>query len=309
MDQKKIGKYIAEKIKSLELTQAALAEKLGVSDKSVSKWERGVCLPDVSKYQELCDLLGISLNELFAGEDLEEANIVTQSERNILWISRLGKIQNKRLFRIIITLAVCVVVLAAGFIWNMNQDKTLRGNYITAFSVDNQDEARIAYTFGNAFIFNYSLDESYKKVTYEIVKYNDGEITDTVIRTLSLPNGRRQEDMIGIQDNLQNNEYALIMTDDCGSIGKDLPINITEEEKQLGWTFSEMEGPVKAEKGKKVLIYARLAGDVVAQYYDYSKVIKWKRVAGVVCACIIVGGIIVTVPCTGGASVGSLVLV
>lgn len=266
MDQKKIGQYIADKRKSLGMTQVALAENLGVSDKSVSKWERGVCLPDVSKYQELCDVLGISLNELFAGEDLEASNIVKQSERNIIGISRLGKIQNKRLFKIIIALSVCIIVLAAGFIWNIHQDETLRGNYITAFSIENPDEAGLAFTFGNASIFNYSLDKSFKNVTFEIVKYNNGEITDTVIKQLSLPSGRRQKDMIGIQDNLQDNKYQFIMTDDCGSIGKTLPVNITDEEKQLGYTFSELETPVKVEKGKKILIYARLAGDVVSQW-------------------------------------------
>ena len=63
MDQVKIGRYISEKRKTLGLTQAELAEKLGMSNKSVSKWERGVCLPDVSVYMELCGILGISLNE------------------------------------------------------------------------------------------------------------------------------------------------------------------------------------------------------------------------------------------------------
>ena len=169
MDQKKIGKYIADKRKELGMTQVSLADKLDVSDKSVSKWERGVCLPDVSKYQELCDTLGISLNELFAGEDLPVENVIKQSERNLIWISRLGEVKNKRLFRIIIALIMCVIVLTAGFIWNMNQDKTLRGNYITAFSIENPDEAGLVFTFGDAAIFNYSLDESFKNVTYEIV--------------------------------------------------------------------------------------------------------------------------------------------
>ena len=57
MDLIKIGKYIAEKRKALGLTQKQLAEQLGMSDKSVSKWERGICLPDVSVYMELCGIL------------------------------------------------------------------------------------------------------------------------------------------------------------------------------------------------------------------------------------------------------------
>ena len=63
MDLIKIGKYIAGKRKELGLTQRQLADKLGMSDKSVSKWERGICLPDVSVYLDLCQILGISINE------------------------------------------------------------------------------------------------------------------------------------------------------------------------------------------------------------------------------------------------------
>ena len=64
MDQVKIGKYIAAKRKALGMTQVQLADQLGMSNKSVSKWERGVCLPDVSVYTDLCATLGISLNEV-----------------------------------------------------------------------------------------------------------------------------------------------------------------------------------------------------------------------------------------------------
>ena len=63
------------KEKDLGMTQKQLAEKLGMSDKSVSKWERGVCLPDVSVYSELCQILGISINEFLAGEDIVRENI------------------------------------------------------------------------------------------------------------------------------------------------------------------------------------------------------------------------------------------
>ena len=57
MDLIKIGKYIAGKRKSLGMTQKQLAEKIGMSDKSVSKWERGICLPNVSVYLKLCEIL------------------------------------------------------------------------------------------------------------------------------------------------------------------------------------------------------------------------------------------------------------
>lgn len=72
MDQKKIGKYISEKRKALGLTQVQVAQALSMSDKSVSKWERGICLPDASKYKPLCEVLNITVDELFSGETLNE---------------------------------------------------------------------------------------------------------------------------------------------------------------------------------------------------------------------------------------------
>ena len=96
MDQKKIGKYIAEKRKQNNFTQSQLAELMGVGDKAVSKWERGISLPDVSKYQELCNILDISLNEFFAGEDLNADEIAAQSEQTIIEIANDIDKQRKR---------------------------------------------------------------------------------------------------------------------------------------------------------------------------------------------------------------------
>ena len=97
MDLVKIGKYIAGKRKDLGMTQKQLAEKLGMSDKSVSKWERGVCLPDVSVYSELCQILGISINEFLAGEDIVRENIAKKSEENIIGLATDSKQKQKRL--------------------------------------------------------------------------------------------------------------------------------------------------------------------------------------------------------------------
>ena len=88
MDLIKIGKYIAEKRKALGLTQKQLAEKLNMSDKSVSKWERGICLPDVSIYMELCSILRISINEFLAGEDIDAENVIEKSDSNLIQITK-----------------------------------------------------------------------------------------------------------------------------------------------------------------------------------------------------------------------------
>lgn len=83
MDQEKIGKLIAECRKNKKLTQAELGEKLGVTDKSVSKWENGKGLPDVSLYRELCNILGITLNEFFLGEKIAPENYKKQADDNL----------------------------------------------------------------------------------------------------------------------------------------------------------------------------------------------------------------------------------
>lgn len=61
-----------------------------MSNKSASKWERGVCLPDVSVYMKLCDILGITLNEFLAGEDLSTVAIIPRSEEKIIGIAKDG---------------------------------------------------------------------------------------------------------------------------------------------------------------------------------------------------------------------------
>lgn len=68
MNQIKIGKFIQERRKQQGLTQSTLADKLGITDRAVSKWETGKSLPDVTIMIELCDILEISINDLLSGE-------------------------------------------------------------------------------------------------------------------------------------------------------------------------------------------------------------------------------------------------
>ena len=133
MDTVKIGKYIAQKRKNLGLTQREIAEQLGMSDKSVSKWERGVCLPDVSVYMELCRIIGISLNEFIAGEDIEQVELQEKSEQNILDVTKDGNYKKRRLKAIIAVLVcICVAVtsLSGYLLWKRFHVET---NYIEPF--------------------------------------------------------------------------------------------------------------------------------------------------------------------------------
>jgi len=84
MDQIKIGKFIASCRKEQGMTQAALAEKLGISDQVVSKWESGKSMPDLDKISELCGYLGIDVNELLSGEKLTMEQYKEHAERNLI---------------------------------------------------------------------------------------------------------------------------------------------------------------------------------------------------------------------------------
>lgn len=84
MNQEKIGKFIAECRRDKNITQALLGEKLGVTEKSISNWENGRNMPDLSLFKPLCDILDISINELLSGERLEIEVYQDRLEENIL---------------------------------------------------------------------------------------------------------------------------------------------------------------------------------------------------------------------------------
>lgn len=110
MDQIKIGKFISDTRKSKKITQEELAEKLNISKNAVSKWERGINLPDVSLMQPICEILDISLNELFAGEHLKENEIIKQSEKNIIDILKyeIKKMNKYKIIMVISIILICI---------------------------------------------------------------------------------------------------------------------------------------------------------------------------------------------------------
>ncbi len=84
MNQEKIGKFIKTLRKEKKLTQSELATKLGVTDKSISNWENGKNMPDLSLFKPLCEILGITINDLISGEKLNKDNYQEKFEENIL---------------------------------------------------------------------------------------------------------------------------------------------------------------------------------------------------------------------------------
>ena len=98
MDQLKTGKFIAECRKTENLTQMQLAEKLGITDKAISKWERGIAMPDSSIMLELCAILGISVNELLSGEKISMENNNQKNEQLLLDMAKELERKNKTIW-------------------------------------------------------------------------------------------------------------------------------------------------------------------------------------------------------------------
>ncbi|MBE6836164.1 MAG: helix-turn-helix domain-containing protein [Ruminococcaceae bacterium] len=123
MNQQKTGRFISSLRKEKGLTQSALAEKLGITDRAVSKWETGKSLPDAAIMLELCKILGINVNELLSGERLEMTNYNEMAEKNLLEMKKQKEQTDRRLLRIeiVIGLLISVVFFALIFIASFAQ--------------------------------------------------------------------------------------------------------------------------------------------------------------------------------------------
>ena len=115
MDQIKIGRFIAERRKKASLTQMQLAEKLGITDKAISKWERGIAMPDTSIMLKLCDILGISVNELLCGEKIDMENNNQKNEQLFLDMAKELEKKNKTVWTSMwIIMGVSIIGLLGG---------------------------------------------------------------------------------------------------------------------------------------------------------------------------------------------------
>lgn len=264
MDLVKIGKYIAGKRKALGMTQKQLAEKLNMSDKSVSKWERGICLPDVSVYMELCEILGISINEFLAGEDIDAENVEKKSEDNIIQVTKDSKKKQKNLksiLAVVTTFAVIMVlVLGAVFVHKVMQPK----NYITAVdrtSAEMKTAELLSGTDG-AYLFNFYVKEEYKTLTIYLSEYQAGElINKSKVADLDYDGiESAKRGVIAVIPDFELFRVKLIIADDYSKCSTDFPIlENVENREYYGRSATQVEGEVTiqrdTEQGLMALIY------------------------------------------------------
>lgn len=264
MDLVKIGKYIAGKRKALGMTQKQLAEKLNMSDKSVSKWERGICLPDVSVYMELCEILGISINEFLAGEDIDAENVEKKSEDNIIQVMKDSKKKQKNLksiLAVVTTFAVIMVlVLGAVFVHKVMQPK----NYITAVDRTSAEmkTAELLSGADGAYLFNFYAKEEYKTLTIYLSEYQAGElINKSKVADLDYDGiESAKRGVIAVIPDFELFRVKLIIADDYSKCSTDFPIlENVENREYYGRSATQVEGEVPiqrdTEQGLMALIY------------------------------------------------------
>ena len=264
MDLVKIGKYIAGKRKALGMTQKQLAEKLNMSDKSVSKWERGICLHDVSVYMELCEILGISINEFLAGEDIDAENVEKKSEDNIIQVTKDSKKKQKNLksiLAVVTTFAVIMVlVLGAVFVHKVMQPK----NYITAVDRTSAEmkTAELLSGADGAYLFNFYAKEEYKTLTIYLSEYQAGElINKSKVADLDYEGiESAKRGVIAVIPDFELFRVKLIIADDYSKCSTDFPIlENVENREYYGRSATQVEGEVPiqrdTEQGLMALIY------------------------------------------------------
>lgn len=266
MDLIRIGQYIAGKRKSLGLTQKQLAEKLGMSDKSVSKWERGVCLPDVSVYMELCDILGISINEFLAGQDLSEENIIKKSEDNLIQVAKDSKHKQRSLKKMIVILLILVIAVIALLGVMLYRNLCRPQNYITAIDRDSAEmkTAELLSGVDGAFLFKYFTKDEFQTLSVYMYEYRSGKLIakNTAAHFSYEDIDCASEGMIALVPDFEEFEVKLIITDNYAKYSTEIPIleNVLNRE-YYGRAAAQIEEetPIQydTEQGLAALIYGK----------------------------------------------------
>ena len=138
MDLSKIGSFIAECRKNKKITQEQLADKLCITNRAVSKWERGLSLPDASIMLELCVILDISVNELLNGEKIDVKDYKEKNETLLLELAKQEELKNKQLMTSMWTILITNAIYYFGILLlsvNLLEEGILLGTIICVSTI------------------------------------------------------------------------------------------------------------------------------------------------------------------------------
>lgn len=138
MNQEKIGKFISNVRKDKKLTQRQLADKLGITDRAISKWENGKSMPDLSLLKPLCDILDISINELLNGEYLNNKDDSNNLEDNFVNVINYNKKKQNNIeiiFYLFISLFGTIMIFLSMLIFNTPGDFTTERSILGTYNL------------------------------------------------------------------------------------------------------------------------------------------------------------------------------
>ncbi len=204
MDQKKVGAFLAQLRKEKNLSQKELAEKIGVTDKTVSRWETGSYMPDIDTFSVLSKFYNVSISELLCGERLDAGMLVEKSEENVVSIAKENKNKQKTIYIVATSVVVCLLLI-----------------FLTTFCVVFISERNnMLYPLGT----RNGVSQKYAG-TVEITKSHSGglqaENIDGVSLTFALPSGyTKQKGGIYVKEN------CFIKITTCNELNYAYPVNL-----------------------------------------------------------------------------------
>ena len=264
MDLVKIGKYIAGKRKKLGLTQKQLAEKLNMSDKSVSKWERGICLPDVTVYLELCRILGISINEFLAGEDIVEGNVEQKAEENLIQMSKDNKKKQKDLKKII-TLLLCVLIVFMSLSFFLFKEVNTSQNYVEPFleeSTEMKTVEILSEHHGDIMLFHYDTNKKFDSISMYLTEYNKNKkiASREICKFYINPSQGTDKGNIALTLDQEASSMKIVVAYDGGYYDTN-QISFSENIKDFNvWSTEKIEEKTSIQYGKKQMLVALFYG-------------------------------------------------
>ena len=178
MDLIKIGKFIAEARKKKNITQEELAKKLLITDRAVSKWERGLSLPDADKMLDLCNILDINVNELLNGEKIDIKNYEKKNEELLIELAKQEELKNKKMITDMYVLAITTIIFYIGIILLASytlREGTLFGIIVTL--------STIILVIVALYAFNLEINAGY----YECKKCNHRYVPNSYFKVMISP--------------------------------------------------------------------------------------------------------------------------
>ena len=209
MNQEKIGKFIKEKRKEKELTQEELAAKLRVSNRTISKWENGVCLPDYALINDLCDELDITINEFLSGEALDEKTYQKKFEENLIKsINYKVKNNNKKILKIIMIIIIVLAIIVP-IVFKVV-------NFYRFYSIENIEIRKDDLSFRKVYYDDFNQNNlANQNILDDFMVYipNDFKVENDITKSDSVENGCRLF-IKNYRDKHDNDAYIKVCTDD-----------------------------------------------------------------------------------------------